>query len=113
MLNLIRSAQFLTGPTIMDNGAPAAPLTLPIVAAKPDHAMLVAGVAVRQAGTYTATLAERMRLPQARGDMRGALVAMFVAGDEREAAALRGSFHPRVALTRGEESRDRGTRQSS
>jgi hypothetical protein len=63
--------------------------------------MLVAGVAVRQAGTYTATLAERMRQPQARGDMRGALIAMFVAGDGREAAGLRGSFHPRIAQANG------------
>jgi hypothetical protein len=88
------------------------PLTSLVAAApSPDHAMLVAGVAVRQAGTYTATLAERMRLPQARGDMRGALVAMFVAGDDREAAALRGSFHPRIAQARSARGRADSPRQ--
>jgi hypothetical protein len=86
---------------IMDHGPAAVPLTSPLPATSmPDHAMLVAGVAVRQAGTYTATLAERMRRPQAQGDLRSALVAMFVAGDDREAAGLRGSFHPRIAEIR-------------
>ncbi|HEY0270372.1 MAG TPA: hypothetical protein VGC10_05230 [Sphingomonas sp.] len=87
----------------MDHGPPAAPLTSPLPAS--DHAMLVAGIAVRQAGTYTATLAERMRQPRARGDMRGALVAMFVAGDDREAGVLRGSFHPRIAEIHGRTAR--------
>lgn len=59
--------------------------------------MLVAGAAVRQAGTYTATLAERIRLPRAEGDMPSALVATFVADDLHAAAWLGGSFHPRVA----------------
>jgi hypothetical protein len=77
------------------------PVTAMVAAVAPGHAMLVAGVAVRQAGTYTATLAERIGMPQVRADMRGALVAMFVAGDDREAAALRGSFHPRVAQATG------------
>ena len=99
----------------MDHGPPTAPRIAPLTspaAPSPDHAMLVAGIAVRQAGTYTATLAERMRVPQARGDMHGALVAMFATGDDREAAALRGSFHPRVAQTRRAQGRTRSPRQS-
>ena len=98
----------------MDHGPPSAPRIAPLTshaaAPPPDHAMLVAGIAVRQAGTYTATLAERMRVPQARGDMHGALVAMFATGDDREAAALRGSFHPRIAQSR--RARTLGPRQS-
>lgn len=93
----------------MDAPPPISPAKSPSPrSAKADHAMLVAGVAVRQAGTYTAMLAERMHRPRARGDMRSALVAMFVAGNDRAAGGLRGSFHPRIAETRA-----RPYRQSS
>ena len=62
-----------------------------------DHALLIAGTAVRQAGTRTAALAERIRLPQAPGDTRTTLVAVFAREDFRAATSLRGSFHPGVA----------------
>ena len=62
-----------------------------------DHTLLIAGAAVRQAGTHTAALAERIRLPQAPGDTRTALVAIFAGEDFRAAAWLRSSFHPGVA----------------
>lgn len=62
-----------------------------------DHAMLIAGTAVRQAATHTAAMAERIRLPQASGDTCSALVAVFAQEDFRAASWLRGSFHPRIA----------------
>jgi hypothetical protein len=77
---------------LMDTKRPSAELPL-------DHALLIAGVAVSQASTSTAMLAERMaqqpRPPV--GDSLGALVELFVDRDAGAAEELHGSFHPRLA----------------
>jgi hypothetical protein len=74
-----------------------------------DHALLIAGVAVSQASTSTAVLAERMaQQPHpAVGDSLGALVEMFVGRDAGAASELRGSFHPRLARASAGKARSR------
>jgi hypothetical protein len=65
-----------------------------------DHALLIAGVAVTQASTRTAVLAERMVRQHAEtgfADSLKALVQVFTAEDATAAAQLQGSFHPRIA----------------
>ena len=65
-----------------------------------DYAMLVAGVASGQAASRTAAIAASLRAPAGRrGDPAGALAALIL-GDRdwtSAAAALAGSFHPKVA----------------
>ncbi|WBO23061.1 hypothetical protein [Sphingomonas abietis] len=64
-----------------------------------DHALLIAGVAVSQASTSTAVLAERIAQQprQPLGDSLGALVELFAGCDAGAGHALHGSFHPRIA----------------
>jgi hypothetical protein len=66
----------------------------------PNHALLVAAVAVRQAATRTAQIAGRIDTGAAKADPVDALVATFLRADTVAAAsALGGSFHPDVAGT--------------
>jgi hypothetical protein len=80
---------------MFDKGATTAeaPATIP------DHAMLVATVAVRQAGTRTAQIAGRIAVREGASlDPVHALVATFRHADTAAAQrALAGSFHPGVA----------------
>lgn len=70
----------------------------PLPPRAPSHALLVSSVAVRQAGTRTATVAGRIGARVAGGDPVAALVATFLRADTAAAAgALGGSFHPEVA----------------
>jgi hypothetical protein len=62
-----------------------------------DHDLLIASVAVRQASTATAALAQRLCEPVGHGDACRALVALFGGEDGGGAMVLGGSFHPRVA----------------
>jgi hypothetical protein len=65
-----------------------------------DHALLIAGVAVTQASTRTAMLAERMERERAEpgfADSLQALVQVFTGEDAAAAAQLQGSFHPGIA----------------
>lgn len=66
--------------------------------ALPDHALLVASAAVRQASTRTAQAASRLMVAESSSDPVTALVRVFRHGDAGTAArALGGSFHPPVA----------------
>jgi hypothetical protein len=75
---------------------------LPMLAPPPlAYDLLIAGMAVGQASTTTAALAERLAQPEAYGDMCSALVSIFGGEDDRAAGMLRGSFHPLVARKAG------------
>jgi hypothetical protein len=74
-----------------------------------DHALLIAGAAVSQAATRTATIAQRMgreaRAPG--GDSLQALVQVFGDGNAEAARSLQGSFHPRIAHASAGKARSR------
>jgi hypothetical protein len=74
---------------------------LPTLAPPPlAYDLLIARMAVGQASTSTAALAERLDQPEAYDDTCSALVSIFVGEDDRAAGMLRGSFHPLIAERR-------------
>ena len=74
-----------------------------------DHALLIAGIAVSQASTSTATLAERMDRQQdsTAGDSLGALAEIFARHGVAAVDGLHGSFHPRLAHASAGKARSR------